>query len=118
MTKAISSRTTVPAEVFADLDWAIAAGPDEGYLYLWAARVSAFASQLNPGEKGPQTERCRLMLQKAIELGVPAVQYRTDATFQAVLGDPAVYAKNWRTPATEADFSFWRLGDPCKEFVE
>lgn len=113
-----------PASAVADVEKALTAGPADGYLCLSAARFYAWQAFKPPHIKGAWSgdvagakDRCRGLLRQAVELGLPDGMWKTDSTFGYLLGDPAVYAKDWVRGATEADPSaYWRMCNPLVEF--
>jgi eukaryotic-like serine/threonine-protein kinase len=113
------------AQAYEDVERAIAVGPDDGTLYLWAARFYSFSAHKPAQAKGDwhpdpekMKEKCLAMLRKAVENGAPADMWKGDSTFAFLFGNPDVFAKDWKRPSKEADpAGYWRIGDPLKEFA-
>jgi len=115
---------TPTREAVSDVERALKAGPPDANVALWAARFYAWMAHKPSHVKAdwyPDTagakNRCRELLREAVEGGVPESMWKQDSTFRFLLGDPAVFAKDWVVPTREADSSGnWRTGDPLVEF--
>src|SRR5262245_20681718 len=123
--KATATNELPAAQAFDDVERALAVGPEDGTLYLWAAHFYAWSAHKPPQAKGPwhsdqekMKELCRGLLRKAVEAGAPAVMWKEDSTFAFLFGNPDEFARDWKKPAREADpAANWRVGDPLKEFA-
>lgn len=121
---AMATPAVPPPSAFEDVERALAAGPPDANLELWAARFYAWAAHRPADGKEPwyadrdgAKARCLALLRLAVEHGVPDGHWKGDTTFEYLFGDPKVYARDWARPATEADTSeHWRLGNPLVEF--
>ena len=120
---AMAKRAAPPAEAFGDLERALAAGPADSELELFAARFFGWAAYRPPGAKvwyaDPAGAKARslALLRQAVEHGVPELQWKRDSTFNFLFGDPKVYAHDWAKPAAEITPSpYWLMGDPLVEF--
>ena len=113
-----------PPDAFQDLERALAGGPQDAQLELWAARFYAWAAHRPPAVRGPwhadpagAKARCLALLRRAVEHGVPDAQWKPNSTFQFLFGDPKVYARDWATPGGDVDSSeYWRMGNPLIDF--
>lgn len=107
-----------------DVERALKAGPPDANVAHWAARFYGWMAHKPSHVKGEwypdaasAKNRCRELLQEAVEGGIPESTWKQDSTFRFLLGDPAVFAKDWAVPTKEADLSGnWRTGDPLVEF--
>jgi Tfp pilus assembly protein PilF len=124
-TQAIAKSELPPTWAFEDVEKAVEAGSADAYLYHWAAEFYAWAAHKPAHVKGnwhPQPaamkERCRELLRKAVEAGLPDAYWTQGSTFRFLFGEADVYAKDWVRPAHEADaWEYWRMGDPLVEFA-
>jgi len=125
LAQAMGNSRVPSLEGVSDVERALTAGPHDANVALWAARFYAWMahkpSHVNgdwyPDMAGAKN-RCRVLLREAVEGGIPESSWKQDSTFRFVLGDPAEFAKDWVTPAKEADASGnWRTGDPLVEFL-
>jgi serine/threonine protein kinase/Tfp pilus assembly protein PilF len=119
------SKAEVPTpRAFEDVEKAIQTGPPEGMLDLWAARFYEWCSHKPVGAKGDWfadmkgvKERCRELLQLAVESGIPETAWKKDSSFGFLFGNPDVYGKDWVRPLREASAAgYWRMGNPLIEF--
>lgn len=116
--------TVPPPTAFADAERALAVGPPDGYLELWAAQFYAWAAHRPPHVKGVwyadevgAKARCLALLRQAAEHGVPESYWNQDNTFTFLFGDPKIFTRDWAKPTTGADPSgYWRVGNPFTEF--
>ena len=115
-----------PPSAFADVEQALAAGPTDAYLELWAARYYAWAAHKPPMARGPWAAdpaavkaRCLALVRQAAEHGVPDGTWKAESTFTFLFGDPKVYARDWARPVAEADPSdYGRCVNPLVEFAD
>jgi eukaryotic-like serine/threonine-protein kinase len=122
---ALDSKTVPPPSAFEDLERALAVGPADGYLELWAAWFYSNVAHKPSWAKGPwypdqmgAKTRCLTLLRQAVEHGVADSGWKQDTTFTFLFGDPKAYARDWVRPAdVDADpAGYWRAGDPLIEF--
>ncbi|MBO0700090.1 MAG: protein kinase [Zavarzinella sp.] len=121
--QAVGRAELPPAWAFEDVEKAVAESSD-AFLYHWAAVFYAWAARKPPNVKGDwhpraaaMKERCRELLRKAVEAGLPDPYWKQETTLRSLLGQPDVFAKDWAHPAQEADTrGYWRMGDPLVEF--
>jgi eukaryotic-like serine/threonine-protein kinase len=122
--QSMSKVEPLPLSALTDVERALTAGPPDGNLYLWAARFYAWLAHKPPRVKGEwypdhtgAKERCRTLLQQAVESGAAEDHWKSNSTFQYLLGNPDVYARDWVRPAKEASpANNWRTGDALVEF--
>lgn len=114
------SAKKVSEHVLADVERAAVLGEPDPNLFLWAARVYAFAAiKSGPlkGDQPPEMQRLKGIslkyLQRAVEAGVSPSLWRQDSTFTTLHGKPDIFAKDWVRPEKPADMvTDWRIGNP------
>ena len=122
LNRAMGTPAAPPPDSFADVERALAAGPADPELELFAARFYGWAAHRPPGVKvwhpdqAGAKARCLALVRQAVEHGAPEIQWRHDSTFNFLFGDPKVYARDWAKPAEVPATGYWQMGDPLAEF--
>jgi eukaryotic-like serine/threonine-protein kinase len=124
LTSAMARSAAPPADAFTDVERALAAGPTDAQLEIWAARFYSWAAHRPPDGKAPwfgdqagAKTRCLALLRQAVEHGVPEAEWKQDSSFGFLFGDPKVFARDWVKPAVPAEPSdYWRMGNPLVDF--